>query len=161
MRVAPGYFAALLFLVGLGPTDAATTRPAASQPSAVEIGAFNVGLERIDAGPMPFKQREALAEEIQTQWADKDPSLYGYLMMELSHRFSDTGVDVQQPELSRKYAVLALQKFDQMSLNMQANVVETFPRASPDQPDWVLDRPVEAKRWLALLQRLKDAEDPK
>ena len=109
---------------------------------------------------------EKFADEIRSKWSQKNKEYYACLMLELcgplsSGRFNDD----RQYELSRKYALSALEKPDEIPLETELEltghvITLIYTPYTPKGQDWVQRRRKDVEIRLHAWKRLLDAIDP-
>ena len=109
---------------------------------------------------------EDFADAILNKWVTKSPIYYGRLTLELCKPLSSGNFnDIHDVGLARKYALLALEKADEISLELELELtghVMTHPgmRYSPKGQEFAKNRQKDCQIRLHAWQRLLDAIDP-
>lgn len=149
------------------------TLGAAQESSEMEKQAYKQELNRIKSlrkslkpGPVnDLKEYEKLADEIQGKWVGKNKEYYVSLMLEICKPLSSGRFDEdRQFILARKYALLALSEPNQITIDMELELIEhvmtdmATPRAPKDQ-EWAQQRRKDVEIRLHAWKRLIDAID--
>ena len=106
----------------------------------------------------------ALADEVETRWAEADKERYGYLMLGICNALKSPGFREKGHSLAREYAMLALRKSSGLPLLVVFKLllrVEADWRhfESLDKADWSTERSAKVQLWLQAWKRVEEGFD--
>jgi hypothetical protein len=140
------------------PSSLALSAVSPAQP--LKQAAFDAEMSRLDSliRAQNLEGFVAAADEIENTWGKNGGQFYGRLMLEVSNSLANSFSETKRYELSQKYAALALDRADTMSLRLETILLEFLSRdlaADTEEASWVKERSDKTKLWLHAWARLE------
>lgn len=142
------------------PPSSSLALSAVSPAQPLKQASFDAEMSRLDAliRAQNLEGFVAAADEIENTWGKDGGQFYGRLMLEVSNSLANSFSETKRYELSQKYAALALDRADTMSLRLETILLEFLSRdlaADTEEASWVKERSDKTKLWLHAWARLE------